>query len=378
MDSTILPFFLKSNRQFAHKGIHIQTQFTHTSCMRWYEKENVKKTILLTGVTLAVYVSMRYLLPMVIPFLLGAFLAMLLNPIVQKIVVKTGKGRSVISMLVVIIVLGAVLTVCFFVGRTACTQLAALVKNAESIEGGFLEIWCGCCERLERSLGIRIGEAEQLFLKMRGRVVDGFQSSTLPYLLKNSMSYAKAVFSLMGIGLVSVISGMLILTDYPMISAALHKSEAGKLAVRIKQHTRQAGGTYIRAQIAILLVISLICVIGLFLTGNSYALLAGMGIGVCDALPFIGTGTIFVPWMVIDFMNGKYVLAAVYGILYLVCSFVRQFLEPRLIGGRLGYPPIVVLMSIYIGMHVYGAAGVILGPVSGFLIYELYTALVEG
>ncbi|MDE7313494.1 MAG: AI-2E family transporter [Eubacterium sp.] len=343
--------------------------------MRWYEKEQVKKTILLAGVTLAVYLSMRYLLPMVIPFLLGAFLAMLLNPVVRKIEEKTGKGRSVISMLVVIVVLGAVGTACFLIGRTACTQLAALVKNAESIEGGVREIWCGCCDRLERSLGVQIGEAEELFLKVRGRVVDGFRSSTLPYLLKNSMAYAKAVFSILGVGLVSVISGMLILTDYPMISAALRKSEAGKLAIRIKQHTKEAGGTYIKAQIVILLVISLICVAGLFLTGNSYALLAGMGIGVCDALPFIGTGTIFVPWMVLNIINGKYVLAAVYGVLYLVCSFVRQFLEPRLIGERLGYPPIAVLMSIYIGMHVYGAPGVILGPVSAFLIYELYTAL---
>ncbi len=345
--------------------------------MRWYEKENVKKTILLAGVTLAVYLSMRYVLPMVIPFLFGAFLAMLLNPLVQKIVAKTGKGRGVISMLVVTVVLGAVLAACFFVGRAACTQLAALVKNAESIEGGFLEIWCGCCDRLERSLGVRIGEAEQLFVKMRNKVVDGFQSSTLPYLLKNSMAYAKAVFSVMGVTLVSVISGMLILTDYPAIACAVRRSEAGKLAVRIKQHSRQAGGTYLRAQIVILLVISMICIGGLFLTGNSYALLAGMGIWVCDALPFIGTGTIFVPWMVIDLMNGQYLPAAVYGILYLVCSFVRQFLEPRLIGGKLGYPPIAVLMSIYIGMHVYGAAGVILGPVSAFLIYELYTALLE-
>ena len=49
--------------------------------MRWYEKDNVKKIILLTGVTLVVYLSMRYVLPIVIPFLLGAALAMMLNQI---------------------------------------------------------------------------------------------------------------------------------------------------------------------------------------------------------------------------------------------------------------------------------------------------------
>lgn len=342
--------------------------------MRWYEKEGVKKLILLTGVTLAVYVFMRYILPMVIPFLLGALLAMTLNPLVEKIVKKTGRGRGMISMLIVLAVLAAVGMICFFVGRTACLQLASLVKNAEAIEGGFRDIWCECCERIESMLGVRLGEAEQLFANMQNRMKSGFRSGTLPYLLKNSMSYAKVVFSMIGVALVSVISGLLILTDYPNITAAIHRSGIGKLAVQVKRHAKEAGGTYLKAQIAILLIISLICIAGLFATGNPYALLAGMGIGICDALPFIGTGTIFVPWMIIDIINGKYVLAAVYGLLYVICSFSRQFLEPRLIGGRLGYPPIVVLMSIYIGVHVYGAAGVLSGPVSGFLICELYTA----
>lgn len=367
-----LSFVLKSGRISGRYDYIYLISSTHTSSMRWYEKDNVKKTILLIGVTLAVYLIMRYVLPVVIPFLLGAFLAMLLNPIVDKVVEKTGKGRGMVSMLVVSFVLAAVGAVCFYAGRAVCMQLAALAQNADSIESSIRDLWCDCCGRIERGLGVQIGEAEQLFLKMQNKVKSGFQSSTLPYLLKNSVSYAKVVFSIMGVALVSVISGLLILTDYEKLSGAVHKSEIGRLAVQIKHHAKEAGGTYLKAQIIILLIISLICVAGLFLTGNPYALLAGMGIGICDALPFIGTGTIFVPWMIIDIINGRYVLAAVYGLLYVVCSFVRQLLEPRLIGARLGYPPIVVLMSIYIGIHVYGAAGVLLGPASAFLIYELY------
>ncbi len=216
--------------------------------MRWYEKEGVKKLILLTGVTLAVYVFMRYILPMVIPFLLGALLAMTLNPLVEKIVKKTGRGRGMISMLIVLAVLAVVGMICFFVGRTACLQLASLVKNAEAIEGGVRDIWCECCERIESMLGVRLGEAEQLFVNMQNRMKSGFRSGTLPYLLKNSMSYAKVVFSMIGVALVSIISGLLILTDYPNITAAIHRSGIGKLAVQVKRHAKEAGGTYLKAQ----------------------------------------------------------------------------------------------------------------------------------
>ncbi len=352
----------------------MENQTRHTLCMRWYERDQVKKVFLLSGVTLAVYLFMRFMLPIVIPFLLGGLLAVLLNPVVERVVNKTGRGRSMISMIIVTIVLAAAGALCYFAGCAVCDQLSELAKNAESIENSIRDLWCDGCARVEESFGVQLGEAEQMFARMQNKVKTGFQSRTLPYLLKNSVTFARIMFAGIGVTLVSVISGMLILTDYPQISSAVHKSEIGKLAVQVKQHAKAAGGTYLKAQIIILLIISLICVAGLFLTGNPYAVLAGMGIGVCDALPFIGTGTIFVPWMIIDILNGKYVMAAVYGILYIICSFVRQLLEPRLIGARLGYPPIVVLMSIYIGIYVYGAGGVLTGPASAFLIYELYTA----
>lgn len=338
--------------------------------MRWHDN-HIKKIIRFVGVTLAVYFGMKYALPVVIPFVFGAALAVLLNPLVEKTVKKTRAKRSLVSVVIVAVILAAAGAVCYFAGRSACMQLAALAKNADAVENSIRTFVCDCCEMAEQNLGVNLGHADMVFVKMENKIKDGFTNTTLPYLLKNSVGYAKAVFSIISIVLISIVSGLLILTDYPKIKAALYQSEAGKVALQVYNHAKSAGGTYVKAQLIILLIISLICVVGLFLTGNPYAILAGMGIGLCDALPFIGTGTIFVPWMLIDILNGKYILAAVYGLLYVVCSFVRQLLEPRLIGERLGCPPIVILMSIYIGIHVYGAAGVLLGPVSVFLIYEL-------
>lgn len=356
--------------------LHKFVDFTHTFSMRWYEKDNVKKVIIFTGITLAVYFAMKYVLPIVIPFLFGGLLAMMLNPMVERVIKKTGRGRSFVSMVMVAVLLAVSGTACYFAGRAVCTQLAALVQHANKIGGNVRGIWCDCCDMLAKNFGMQMEDADILFTKIEQKVKSGFTDSTLPYLLKNSVSYAKAIFSIMSIVLVSLIAAMLMLSDYPKITGSIRQSAAGRLIIQMKQNTKKAGGMYLKAQMIILLIISLICVVGLFLTGNPYALLAGVGIGLCDALPFVGTGTIFVPWMVIDIVNGNYILAAVYAVLYVICSFVRQLLEPRLIGDRLGFPPIAVLMSIYIGIHVYGVSGVILGPASAFLIYELYLALV--
>ena len=60
--------------------------------------------------------------------------------------------------------------------------------------------------------------------------------------------------------------------------------------------------------------------------------------------------------------------------LYIVILIVRQFLEPRIVGSNLGVHPLVMLMSIYIGLKVFGVMGLILGPVLVIIIKALQKA----
>lgn len=61
-------------------------------------------------------------------------------------------------------------------------------------------------------------------------------------------------------------------------------------------------------------------------------------------------------------------MAVTYGI----CVLTRELLEPKLIGGRLGILPIVILASVYAGVKLYGFGGILLGPLSVLLIQELW------
>ena len=59
-------------------------------------------------------------------------------------------------------------------------------------------------------------------------------------------------------------------------------------------------------------------------------------------------------------------------VLYFTASGIRQFLEPRLIGKKIGASPLVVLLSFYLGVFVYGWKGVLFGPLSALLIYGIF------
>ncbi|MFQ7552896.1 MAG: AI-2E family transporter [Blautia marasmi] len=95
---------------------------------------------------------------------------------------------------------------------------------------------------------------------------------------------------------------------------------------------------YFKAQIKIMGIIILLCIAGLFLLGTSHFLLAGLALGLLDALPVLGTGTFLVPAALVLALRGNAVGAVGCIALYLVTSCVRQFLEPRLIGKKWVYP----------------------------------------
>ena len=98
----------------------------------------------------------------------------------------------------------------------------------------------------------------------------------------------------------------------------------------------------------------------------------GVAIGVFDAFPVLGSGLILVPWAVISFFQGMVFDGAVLLTLYGICQFLREYLEPKLLGGKLGTSPVNSLMAIYIGYELFGVIGLFLGPFGLVLIKSLW------
>jgi predicted PurR-regulated permease PerM len=105
--------------------------------------------------------------------------------------------------------------------------------------------------------------------------------------------------------------------------------------------------------------------------GNNYYIVLGIIIGILDALPLIGVGAVMVPWSVIYIAMGSYYKAAVLFVMFLLCYFIREYLEPRLMGKHMGITPIASLLSIYVGYGLFGFLGMIVGPLVYVLIREI-------
>lgn len=102
--------------------------------------------------------------------------------------------------------------------------------------------------------------------------------------------------------------------------------------------------------------------VGFLILGIEGAVVVAFLIAILDILPVLGTGTILIPWMIIAFATGNIKMGVGILLLYLVITVVRNILEPKLVGRQMGLSPVIMLPSMLIGLQLFGIIGLFLVP----------------
>ena len=127
---------------------------------------------------------------------------------------------------------------------------------------------------------------------------------------------------------------------------------------------------YAKAYLLLFLLTFVEVLCGLLILRRPYAFLVAFVIATVDILPVLGTGTVLIPWAVILLLSGQYRTGLGLLILYGVVTVVRQIAEPHLIGGTLGIHPLATLFFLFVGVRLFGFAGVLLAPLAALLFRE--------
>ena len=130
----------------------------------------------------------------------------------------------------------------------------------------------------------------------------------------------------------------------------------------VKDIFMSAFGGYVKSQLILSAGVFAILSAGFFLMGQPYGLLLAFALAVLDFVPIIGSGTVMVPWAVVDMILGQYGEAAALMAVWGVIALFRQFAEPKILGDQTGLSPILSLVGIYVGMRAGGVLGMVLGP----------------
>ncbi len=174
---------------------------------------------------------------------------------------------------------------------------------------------------------------------------------------------------------VFLIASVYMTVSYDGIRQYLHRYLPQKWRGKVSRIRAAFGGTVLsvlRAYLILSAVTFVLLFFGLLLLGVEHgfgAALAGMLI---DILPVFGVGSLLIPWALLSFLTGRAGRGVGLVVLYLVICFVRQALEPRLIGKTVGVHPLAVLFALYAGGVLFGLAGMIVSPFLLTVIWRGY------
>ena len=120
----------------------------------------------------------------------------------------------------------------------------------------------------------------------------------------------------------------------------------------------------------------LLCIIflfaGLMILGVKNAFLISLVTAVIDILPVLGVGAVLLPWGILSIVSGNSFLGVGMLVLYAIITVVRNFLEPKIVGNRTGINPLFILLAMFLGLKLIGAAGIIVLPVTLIVVVKYY------
>lgn len=326
------------------------------------------------------FVFLRWLLMPLLPFLLALALAAVAEPLVQR-VRRTMKVRR--SFAAATVTTGLLAAAGGTVGLLLNRLFAELAAWSAALPGQLSRlpgIWNSMLDRV-------LGWYEQSPALLRsgldllaGHLIS--EDASLPLALGERL--AGAVSQLLsalpdtGFFLVTTVLAVYFTSlSYPSILAFLKRQLPASWQPRCRKAAQCFRSTvlkWLRAEGLLLLTTFLIQLAGLSLLRVEYALLAASFIALVDALPVLGAGTVLLPWSLLALLTGRGSLGVSLLLLYGVTLLTHALLEPRLLAGQVGLPPISALLAMYLGFHFMGIGGMLLLPLSLLLAKQLQDA----
>jgi predicted PurR-regulated permease PerM len=118
-------------------------------------------------------------------------------------------------------------------------------------------------------------------------------------------------------------------------------------------------------------LVAILCTIGFTIIKSPYSVLYGITVGILDIFPLIGAGTFLVPVGIYYCIQGEYMNSIILFVLFVLCYLLREILEPKLMGTRIGMHPLVSLVSVFTGYKLFGVLGMLIGPFGYVFISEV-------
>lgn len=318
---------------------------------------NAKRIGIWVLIAAAFFLFLYAIKPILLPFVVGIGIAYFLDPAADRLE-RDGFSRTYATSIIML---------AFFATLALLGVLLVPLLSEQIIS--FVHELPGYIEQVRNTAMPYLNDLLARFGVARG----GSQAlTTAPPLMEiisavgvRLLSSGAAFFNLLALLMITPVVAFYLLRDWDTIVLKLDILLPRRHADTIREQFRAIDRTlagFVRGQINVCLILSVIYAIGLSLIGLKYALLIAILGGILIIIPYIGTGLtglIAVALAYVQYEDWPHV-AAVMGVFAFVQVLESYFLTPKLVGQNVGLHPLWILFGMLAGGTVFGFVGVLL------------------
>lgn len=344
--------------------------------MKNMQEYNNKKITLIAGIIsyITVYIVVRYGLVLFAPFVVAYLVAWCIRPVFRLFVTRARMKNGAAAFTVVIIVVLLLLGVMCGLGIKTLSGIEKLASVWSIYKNGVMSDVKQTCCYIENGIGLKNGVVYNMLVECVGNVDVTHMTSRIMY---GSVSAARISAEYLVFVIVVLVSAFYYIKDKEIIDKKRDSSLFGTEINRITGSIYTIGIAYLKAQIVIVVITFIVCLIGFYFAGIKYAAIYAAIVSVLDALPLLGTGLFILPVAVVYALKRKYITAVIMVIVFILCYCIREVLEPKIMGKNVGLSPVITMAAMYTGYRLFGLFGVITGPFAYIAARELTEIIKE-
>ena len=343
-----------------------------------YERIFLRTTIIILTILFLVFLAPT-LINALMPIILALVIVGFLSPYIRKIDhILPIKHKAVSYLLGTILLLLLLFFMVWFI--------QFIVNQVSGLVGNIISNW----DKIVSSVNTWINDANSQINLMPDYVSNTIRSGLkslyewLGSLQKNAINitfgFTQAFINtsneIIFFVITFVVAFYIILGDMQNVSDKYHllipEKSKNNLSL-IRTVFKNSTWNYIKSQLKLALLCTIIMAIFLFFIGQQYFMPIALILGFVDLLPMIGPIIVLLPWSIIELLIFDNTFKAL-GLLIVLTAWtgLRQVIAPKVIGSSADIHPILSVIALYAGLKLFGVMGAIFLPVVFIFIVGIY------
>ena len=312
------------------------------------------------GVTWLVWM----LAPILTPFVLGALLGWLGDPLVDRLQRRGHSRNLAVAVVFGLMVLVLVLALLILVPMLE-RQVSTLVQAGPQYRDWFLQTalpWLEARSGLDLLGWLDSGRLAE-WIRTHWQQAGGVASAVFGYLSRSGMALVAMIANIVLLPILT----FYFLRDWDLmverVASLVPRDHIGTVS-RLARESNEVLGAFLRGQIVVMIALGTIYAVGLQLVGLKLGLLIGMIAGLISFIPYLGATTGVVLAVVAALVQAQgfdLQLLLLVGVVFTVGQMLESYvLTPRIVGDKIGLHPMAVIFAIMAGGQLFGFLGMLM------------------